>query len=291
MPKSTPVKKSKTSGKTKPVKKAAPAVKASSKTTNLKIATFNANSIRARLGILLDWLKKENPDVLAIQETKVQDHEFPKEAIQAAGWNVIFHGQKSYNGVAFISKKPLTVIEKRLYPKDGEEQARFLVSEIDGVKLINTYIPQGFDIESEKYQYKLKYLADLKKYFDKNISNDTPALWMGDLNVAPTEIDLNNPKGNKDHPCFHIDARNALQDVMKGKWTDLFREKEKGPGHYTFWDMRQPQVFERNLGWRIDFILGTPPMVSRLQKIWIDVKPRGLEKPSDHTFLIGEFSR
>jgi exodeoxyribonuclease-3 len=278
--------------KAAPKKAAASAAKKSPVSSgNLKIATFNTNSIRARMPILLDWLKKEQPDVIGIQETKVQDHEFPKDAIQAAGWNVIFHGQKSYNGVAFISKKPMTILENRLYPKDKEEQARLLVSEYDGVKLINTYIPQGFAIDSEKYQYKLKFYADLKKYFDKNVPATSDAIWMGDLNVAPTEIDLNNPKGNKDHPCYHIDAREALAATMKGKWTDLFREKEKGPGHYTFWDMRQPQVFAKNLGWRIDFLMGTPPMVSRLQKIWIDTKPRGLEKPSDHTFLIGEFSR
>ena len=257
----------------------------------VKIATFNTNSIRARMPILLDWLKKEQPDLLALQETKVQDHEFPKEVLEAEGWNVIFHGQKSYNGVAFISKKPVENIEKRLYPKDAEEQARFLVGDYQGIRIIDTYVPQGFDITSEKYQYKMRFYADLKKYFQKNIADDRPALWVGDLNVAPTEIDLNNPKGNLDHPCFHIDARNALKDTMGTKWTDLFREKVKEGGHYTFWDMRQPKVFERNLGWRIDFIMGTAPMVGRLQKIWIDTKPRGLERPSDHTFLVAEFKK
>ena len=256
----------------------------------LKIATFNANSIRVRMPILLNWLKKEKPDVLAVQETKVQDAEFPKEPIEQAGWNVVFHGQKGYNGVAFISQKPMEKVEMGFY-KQPEEQARFITGEYAGVRLINTYIPQGYAIDSEKYQYKLKYLADLKKYFEKHIPNNLPALWMGDLNVARTEIDLNNPKGNKEHPCFHIDARNALEEVLKGKWTDLFREKVKEGGHYTFWDMRFPGAFERNAGWRIDLILGTPPMVERLRKIWIDTKPRGLEKPSDHTFLIAEFSR
>ncbi len=269
-------------------KSAAPKSK-TTKGKTLKIATFNANSIRARLQIVLDWLKKEQPDVLAVQETKVQDHEFPREPFEAAGWHLAFRGQKSYNGVAFISKKPVEKVLDRLYPKDAEEQARFLAADYEGVRLFNTYIPQGFDIESEKYQYKLKYLADLKKYFEKNVPPTLPALWMGDLNVAPTEIDLNNPKGNKDHPCFHISAREALEKTMKGQWTDLFREKEKGPGHYTFWDFRQPGTFERNLGWRIDHILGTPPMVGRLGRIWIDTKPRGLEKPSDHTFLVAEF--
>jgi len=256
----------------------------------LKIATFNANSIRARLGIVLDWLGKEKPDVLAVQETKVQDHEFPLEPFLAAGWKVSFHGQKSYNGVAFISKEPMTNVEKRLYPKDAEEQARFLAGDYKGIRLFNTYIPQGFDITSEKYKYKLKFLADLKKYFAKNVPSDRPALWMGDLNVAPTEIDLNNPKGNQEHPCFHIEAREAYAKVLEGKWTDLFREKEKGPGHYTFWDFRQPSTFQKNLGWRIDHILGTPPMVPRLKRIWIDREPRGLEKPSDHTFLVGSFT-
>jgi len=256
-----------------------------------RIATFNANSIRMRIPIVLEWLKKVQPDILAIQETKVQDVEFPQEPFVSAGWNVVFRGQKSYNGVAFVSKKPVQNVENRLYPKDPEEQARFIRGEYDGITIINTYIPQGFDITSEKYQYKLKFMADLRKYFEKNIPNTRPALWLGDLNVARTEIDLNNPKGNKEHPCFHIDARNAFEEVVKGKWTDLFREKVKEPGHYTFWDMRFPGAFERNAGWRIDLILGTPPMLERLQNIWIDTKPRGLEKPSDHTFLVADFSK
>ena len=275
----------------KPATKVKPAPAKTSKSSGaLKIATFNANSIRVRLPIILDWLKKEQPDVLALQETKVQDHEFPKDDILKAGWQVVYHGQKSYNGVAFISKKPVEKLEIGFYKK-ADEQARFIACEYDGVRLFNTYVPQGNDITTEKYQYKLKYLADLKKYFQKNVPNNMPALWMGDMNIARTEIDLNNPKGNQDHPCFHIDARNAFEEALKGKWTDLFREKVKEGGHYTFWDMRFPGAFERNAGWRIDLIVGTPPMVSRLQKIWIDTKPRGLERPSDHTFLVAEFSR
>lgn len=288
MPKMTKPK-AKAPVKAKPKAPSKPAKSGGSK-GGLKIATFNANSIRARMPILLGWLKKESPDVLALQETKVQDVEFPKDVIEAEGWNVVFHGQKSYNGVAFISKKPMEKVDMGFY-KTQEEQARFITGEYEGVRLFNTYIPQGYAIDSDKYQYKLKYLADLKKYFQKNVPNTMAALWMGDLNVARTEIDLNNPKGNKDHPCFHIDARNALTDTVNEKWTDLFREKVKEGGHYTFWDMRFPGAFERNAGWRIDLILGTPPMVERLQKIWIDTKPRGMERPSDHTFLIGEFSR
>ncbi len=272
-----------------PSKNPKPAKAAKTPPGVLRIATFNANSIRVRMPILLGWLKKEKPDVLAVQETKVQDSEFPKEPIEQAGWNVVFHGQKGYNGVAFISQKPLEKVDRGFY-KQAEEQARFITGEYAGVRLFNTYIPQGHAIDSEKYQYKLKYLADLRKYFEKNAPNDQPSLWMGDMNVARTEIDLNNPKGNKEHPCFHIDARNAFEETLNEKWTDLFREKVKEGGHYTFWDMRFPGAFERNAGWRIDLILGTPPMAGRLKDIWIDTKPRGMEKPSDHTFLVAEFS-
>lgn len=256
----------------------------------MKIATFNANSIRSRLGIVLDWLKSEKPDVLAVQETKAQDADFPKEAIEAAGWRVIFKGQKSYNGVALISREPLEIIRHRLYPDDPDEDARFQETEYKGVRIFNTYIPQGFEIDSPKYQKKLKFYTDLKKHFQTHLKPDQPALWLGDLNVAPTEIDLAHPESNQNHVCFHIDARNALKDTMDELWVDLFREKEKGPGHYTFWDYRRPGTFEKNMGWRIDHILGTRPMVSRLNKIYIDKKPRALEKPSDHTFLVAEFS-
>lgn len=286
MPKKTKVP-AKPAAKSNAPKPSKPAAKVSSK--SLRIATFNANSIRARMPILLGWLKKEKPDVLALQETKVQDIEFPKDVIEAEGWKVVYHGQKSYNGVAFISKEPMEKVDMGFYKKP-DEQARFITGVYRGVRLYNTYIPQGNAIDSDKYRYKLQYLADLKKYFEKNVPNSTPALWMGDMNVARTEIDLNNPKGNKDHPCYHIDARNAFEEVLAGKWTDLFREKVKEGGHYTFWDMRFPGAFERNAGWRIDLILGTPTMVGRLSKIWIDTKPRGMERPSDHTFLVAEFS-
>ncbi len=258
--------------------------------TSLRIATFNCNSIRSRLGIVLDWLKANQPDVLALQETKVVDELFPKEDFEKAGWSVAFHGQKAYNGVALVSKKPLTNVVNRLYPKDAEEPARFIAGDYGDVRIFNTYIPQGYDIESEKYQYKLKFFADLKKHFAKNVDPKKKALWMGDLNVAPTELDLANPAGNKDHVCFHIDARNAFQKTAEGLWTDLFREKIKDGGHYTFWDYRQPMTLERNIGWRIDLILGTPPMVKLLKEVWVDKKPRALEKPSDHTFLIADFN-
>src|SRR5207247_4653475 len=132
--------------------------------------------------------------------------------------------------------------------------------------------------------------SDLKNYFLKKLKSDSPAIWMGDLNVAPTEIDLANPESNRDHVCFHIDARKALEKTMEGSWIDLFRERVKDPGHYTFWDYRRPGMLEKNIGWSIDHILGTRAMAARLKKIRIDKEPRKREKPSDHTFLVAEFS-
>jgi exodeoxyribonuclease-3 len=257
----------------------------------MKIATFNANSLRVRLPIVLDWLAREKPDVLALQETKVRDEEFPRDALEKAGWCPTIRGQKSYNGVAFLSRKPPAEVRDRLNPGDTEEEARFLAAEWEGVLLVNTYVPQGYAPDSPKFQKKLTFFKDLKKYFDHAVPPDRPALWMGDLNVAPTEIDLWDPTGNAEHVCCHPQAREAYARARGETWTDLFREKEKGPGHYTYWDYLWPQNFAKNKGWRIDHILGTPPMVKRLKEIRIDRNPRGLDKPSDHTFLVAEFVR
>jgi exodeoxyribonuclease III len=255
----------------------------------VKIATFNANSIRSRLPIVLDWLQKEKPDVLALQETKVVDDQFPREPFEKAGWHLLIRGQKSYNGVAFISKKPLEEASLRLLPSAPEEEARFLQARLGDVLLVNTYVPQGYLPEDAKFQKKLKFFADLQAHFKKLIKPGVPALWMGDLNVAPEPIDLWNPKDNQEHVCFHPKARAALQGAMALGWTDLFREKEKGPDHYTYWDYMIPTNLARNRGWRIDHMMGTKPMVDRLKRVWIDKEPRAKEKPSDHTFVIAEF--
>jgi exodeoxyribonuclease-3 len=154
---------------------------------------------------------------------------------------------------------------------------------------VNTYVPQGFSIESEKYQTKLKFYADLGKWFELKLDTSTPALWMGDLNIAPADIDVDNPKTKKDHPCFHIDARNAFLKLRDKRWNDLFRQLHPEPGHYTFWDYRFPSSLAANKGWRIDHILGTEAMTKRLKRIWVDKEPRMAEKPSDHTFLAAEF--
>jgi exodeoxyribonuclease III len=255
---------------------------------SFKIATFNANSIRVRLPLVLEWLENEKPDALALQETKVTDDLFPREEFEKAGWHAAFRGQKSYNGVAFITRKPLEQVVTRLAPDDPDEEARFISGFCGGVRLINTYVPQGDLPDSPKFKKKLAFFAALKDYFMKNIPPDMPSLWMGDLNVAPTELDLWDPAGNAEHVCFHPRARKAFEAARRDRWTDLFREKEKGAGHYTFWDFFA-NSFASDKGWRIDLILGTAPMVRRLQRIWIDKEPRRKDRPSDHTFLAAAF--
>jgi exodeoxyribonuclease-3 len=170
------------------------------------------------------------------------------------------------------------------------DDARLLRVVIQGLPIINTYVPQGASVDDPKFQKKLKFFADLKKFFAQTIKPGQAALWMGDLNVAPTEMDLWDPERNQEHVCFHPKTRAAYENVCGKLWVDLFREREKGPGHYTFWDYLWPKNFEHNRGWRIDLMLGTPPMVRRLKRIWIDKAPRTQERPSDHTILAAEFS-
>lgn len=256
----------------------------------MKIATFNANSVRSRLPVVLKWLAAEKPDVLALQETKVTDDQFPRADFESAGWRVVFRGQKSYNGVAFVSKEPLSDVDVSWDPS-GAGEARVITARWGDWQFINTYVPQGFEPDSPKFENKLKFYAGLKKLFAQHVSAASPALWMGDLNVAPAAIDLHAPERNAEHVCFHPKARAAYEAARGDLWTDLFREKEKGPDHYTYWDYMIPTNFPRNRGWRIDLMLGTPPAVRRLKKIWIDKDPRGWEKPSDHTFLVAEFDR
>lgn len=254
----------------------------------MKIATFNANSIRSRADVIRKWLDLHQPDVLAVQETKVQDAGFPMELFEGTGYHVIFRGQKSYNGVAIITRHQPEQIVSRL-PDDPTDQARFLKAKIGPLTLLNTYIPQGMDINSEKFQYKLNWFSWLKAYLETHHSPREPLLWVGDLNVARQDIDVHDPKRLWGHVCFCQEVQDALENVMEWGLTDIFRRFCPEPDQYTFWDYRVPNGFKRNLGWRIDYIMATDPLVKACTGCRIDKEPRGWEKPSDHTFLTAEF--
>ena len=253
-----------------------------------KIATFNTNSLRARLPIVKEWLENERPDVLCLQETKVQDKDFPSREFEDMGYHAGFKGQKSYNGVALLTRRPVEAIRFGLY-EETEEDARFISARIDGISLINVYVPQGFAPGTEKFAYKLRWLKDLLFHIQENYEKGVPLLVAGDFNVALEPIDVYDPEGMRGGVGFHPDEQELMRKFLSWGLVDVFRKHEPGGGFYTFWDYRIPNGFKRNLGWRIDYILASPPLASKSRRAWIDVAPRKAEKPSDHTFLAAEF--
>lgn len=254
----------------------------------VKLATFNTNSIRARLPIIMDWLAREQPDVLCLQETKVQDRDFPADSFEAVGYQAVFRGQKSYNGVAIISKHPLDEIRLSLY-NGGEEQARFISVRIGDLHFINVYVPQGFAVGTDKFDYKLRWFGDLLGYIKNNFEPGALVFLAGDFNVALEPIDVFDPEKFRGQVGFHKDEQTILQEFLGWGFVDVFRKHQPDAGHYTFWDYRIPNAFKRKMGWRIDYILATPPLAEKSVNAWIDTHARTLQKPSDHTFLVAEF--
>lgn len=255
----------------------------------MKIATFNANSIRARLDLTLDWLAENEPDLLAIQETKVEDEKFPVSDFEDAGWHVAIHGQKSYNGVALVTREPLGGVTTGFGDPLMPEDCRIITCDFMGVKIINTYVPNGSAVGSEKFEYKLKWLSKFADFVASRYSANQDVLWLGDINIAPTPDDVfDSPRmlGTVGH---HPDEFAALEKITSWGFSDMFRKFTSGPGHYTFWEFVIPKSLERNIGWRIDHIYTTPSLAARCTSCVIDREARAQEKPSDHTFVIAEF--
>ncbi len=257
----------------------------------MKIATFNANSIRSRLPIILQWLEEHEPDVLGIQETKVQDVDFPREAFEAAGYHVVFKGEKSYNGVALICKSEPQEVKFGFSDGGPADETRLIRAVVDGVAVVNTYVPQGRAIDHVMYRYKLAWYSRLRKLFEAEYAADQPLAWIGDINIAVEPIDVNRPETRKNDPCFHIDAHHAFLDVCSFGFEDVFRKHHPGEALYSFFDYRAKDAIEKNRGWRIDYVLATPPLATKSRSCDIDLEPRKKERPSDHTFMVAEFDR
>lgn len=254
----------------------------------MKVATFNANSMRARLPIILGWLEREAPDVLFLQETKVQDGDFPVKPVEEAGYHAVFRGQKSYNGVAILSRSPLAEVET-LFSVGGVDEARFITGRMGDIHLINVYVPQGVEVGSDKFLFKLAWLEQLFNYITAHYEPSSLLLMAGDFNVALTDRDLFDPEGFRGEVGFHSDEQAMLHGFFNWGLVDIFRRHVTEGNQYTFWDYRIPNGFKRNLGWRIDYILGTASLAEKSRNAWIDREARGMEKPSDHTFLVAEF--
>ncbi len=252
-----------------------------------KIATWNVNSLKVRLPHVLTWMEKEKPDVLALQETKSVDENFPVDAIREAGYQVSFTGQKTYNGVATISKSPIKTISKGL-PNFSDEQKRVLVINTKNIIILNIYVPNGSEINSEKYKYKLKWLSKLHPYIKKLQKKNSRLIILGDFNIAPEDRDVHDPKEWEGCVLVSKSERNEFEKLLSNNMIDCFRIFNNENNHFSWWDYRAAS-FRRNRGVRIDHILASKSMSQSCKACYIDKGPRKLERPSDHTPVIGEF--
>jgi len=256
---------------------------------SFKVATYNVNSIRRRLPLVLDWLQQHQPDVLCLQETKVSDDEFPLLPLQMTGYHISFRGMKAYNGVATLSKeKPEAVVHGLHEGSDGED-SRILRTVINGIPIVNTYVPQGYQVDSDKYVMKLAWFRRLRTYFEQHLDAGKPAIWLGDFNVAPEPIDVYHADRRVNDPDFHIDARNAYKETVSWGFVDTFRKLYPDRVQYTYWDYYR-RAFENNWGWRIDHILATAPLAEACVTTDVDVLPRKAAGASDHTVVWAEFN-
>tara|TARA_A100001035_G_scaffold236599_1_gene200525 strand:- start:137 stop:982 length:846 start_codon:yes stop_codon:yes gene_type:complete len=255
----------------------------------LLIATWNVNSIRTRLSQIIDWINHVNPDILCLQETKVTDDSFPVEAFEILGYSVEVYGQKSYNGVAIISKIKGENIKKGFYGfkesnlniETFKAQKRLITADIQGVKIVNVYVPNGSSIESDKFEYKINWLNCLASFLDEQIKEGQLICLMGDFNIAPSNLDIHDPQKYEGGIMASETERDALKNVLKEKLIDAFRIFEKNTGHWSWWDYRN-NSYELNKGWRIDHIYISKELSSKLKSCVIDSLPRANFRPSDH---------
>jgi exodeoxyribonuclease-3 len=255
-----------------------------------KIATYNVNSLRSRLHIIIPWLEKNKPTVFCMQETKVEDAKFPAKEFEGAGYHVVFKGEKRYNGVAIASQEEPVQVSFGLDDKGPADGDRLLSGVFSGIPVVNTYVPQGYDREDPRFQYKLQWFKRLWEFFARHYSPHKPLIWCGDLNVAPEEIDVHNPKRILGHVCFNPEVWAGFAAIKAWGMVDVFRKHHQGePGQYTFFDYRVPKAVERGLGWRVDHILATPGLADRSTGCSIDMASRRTEKASDHVIVTAEF--
>ena len=250
----------------------------------MKIATWNVNSLKVRLAHLLAWLEANPVDVLCIQETKLTDDKFPVAEIEAAGYRVAFSGQKTYNGVAILSKHPIEEVQKN-NPRFEDEQQRILAATIAGMRIVCAYMPNGQEIGSEKFAYKMAWLAALKEWIVEEMAAYPHLALLGDYNIAPEARDVHDPAEWENHIHFTPPERAAMQELMDLGLKDAFRLFEQPEKQYSWWDYRQ-MAFRRNRGLRIDHILLTGELAARCSACHIDRETRKWEQPSDHAPVV-----
>lgn len=252
----------------------------------MKLATWNVNSLKVRLPHVLEWLATNQPDVLCLQETKLEDINFPVAAINAAGYRAIYSGQKTYNGVALLSRTDGVDVTSGI-PGFADEQKRVLAATYGDVRVVCVYIPNGQSLDSDKYQYKLNWLAALTGWLRQEIARYPKLVLLGDYNIAPEDRDVHDPKAWAGQVLVSDAERAAFSGLQGLGLKDAFRLFEQPENSFSWWDYRMA-AFRRNLGLRIDHILMTPELTERCNASWIDKSPRKLERPSDHTPVVVE---
>lgn len=248
----------------------------------MRVATYNVNGIGSRLPALLEWLEEKQPDVACLQELKAPQEKFPEEEIKAAGYHAIWHGQKSWNGVAILARGVEPVEIKRGLAGDPEdEQSRYIEAAVDGVLIACLYLPNGNPAPGPKFDYKLKWFDRLIERAAELIATDAPVILAGDFNVMPTELDVYKPERWVDDALFRVETRAAFDRLMAQGWTDSLRTMYPGERIYTFWDYFR-NAYGRDAGLRIDHLLLSPALAGSLKAAGVDRDIRGREKPSDH---------
>lgn len=250
----------------------------------MKLATWNVNSLKVRLPHLLEWVAANPVDVVCLQETKQQDADFPQAELQAAGYHTVFSGQKTYNGVAILSREQISDVQFGI-PNFDDEQKRVIAATINGVRVVCVYIPNGQEVGSDKYQYKLKWLAALKAWLKEELAKYPKLALLGDYNIAPEDRDVYDPVAWRGNVLVSEPERDAFRGLLDLGLRDAFRLFEQDEKSYSWWDYRM-MAFRRNMGLRIDHILVSAPL--QCNSCHIDKAPRKLDRPSDHTPVVAE---
>lgn len=254
----------------------------------LKIATWNVNSIKVRLPHVLSWLKEHQPDVIGLQELKLASEFFPHAELAELGYHSVANGQKTYNGVAIISRqKPDDAIHA--FPSLEDPQRRVLAVTIQGIRMINLYVPNGENLTSAKYQYKLNWLEHLQEFLAAERTKYPKLIILGDFNIAPEDIDVHDANAWRDQVLCSAPERTAFQNLLRAELVDCFRFKNPNEQHFSWWDYRL-NAFKRNIGLRIDHILASHTLVNQCENCYIDKASRALERPSDHAPVVAEFN-
>jgi exodeoxyribonuclease III len=257
---------------------------------NVKIATWNVNSVVARLPVVSRWLESARPDVLCLQELKCTEERFPSAEFAQLGYASAVNGQPTYNGVAILARDCIEDVRRGFPDDETGAHARLIAAKVRGVRIINVYVPNGQAVGTEKYAFKLAWLKRLREHLDDEFFSDDDVLLCGDFNVAPEDRDVHDPALWRGHILFSKPEREAIEVVRDWGFTDAFRLHHEAGGNFSWWDYRSG-AFQRNAGLRIDHIWISEPLAARSKDTWIDKEPRRWERPSDHTPVMAEFTK